>query len=99
MQLHPLFSYKIDINISLIVYNIIRLSMPCLHSTKESKCKKLTPVEQITNRCTTCQHLFCPTHYANHGMTCTKLDERRAQALSTLKTQLVQCVEDKIERI
>jgi len=73
--------------------------MPCFLSTKESKCKKVSPVEQITNRCSMCEHVFCREHFDKHGTTCPELARKQTEELSTLKTRMVACVEDKLTRI
>jgi len=73
--------------------------MPCFLSTEDSKCKKVSPVEQITNRCSMCDHVFCRAHFDTHGTTCTEIARKRAQELSTLKERMPLCVDEKLAKI
>jgi predicted nucleic acid binding AN1-type Zn finger protein len=74
-------------------------SLKCFHWTKDTKCKKITLVEQITNKCTSCTHVFCNDHWSKHTTMCTALNKKREQDLSTLQVRLVLCTGKKVDEI
>ena len=74
-------------------------SSKCSCWSKDNKCKKITLVEQITNKCTSCEHMFCNHHWSIHSTMCTALNKKRDQDLSTLQARLVLCTGEKIDKI
>lgn len=74
-------------------------SLKCFHWAKDTKCKKITLVEQITNKCTSCTHVFCNHHWSIHSTMCIALNKKRDQDLSTLQARLVLCTGEKIDKI
>jgi hypothetical protein len=74
-------------------------STRCALWTKDIKCKKITPVEQITNKCTSCEHVFCYHHWSIHSTQCTAFHKKQQEAQSTLTQKLVVCAGKKVDEI
>ena len=74
-------------------------STKCSCWSKDNKCKKITLVEQITNKCTSCEHVFCYYHWSIHSTQCTAFYKKQQEAQSTLTQTLVLCAGKKVDEI
>jgi len=77
----------------------MQAKLKCFLSVDTSKCKKVSPVEQITNKCSSCEYIFCNYHWSIHSTQCIASNKKRDQDLSTLQTRLVLCTGKKVDEI